>query len=96
MREGYGRGRRTPGRVAMSDIIQGPPKTIQQAHNLRPAREVKLNEERLDDDRRLAELEERVRNARRRKGLGKGEGGGKEEPSEDSEKVKNGHIDFTA
>jgi hypothetical protein len=86
----------------MSDIIQGPPKTVQQSHNLRPVREVKLNEERSDEDRHLAELEERVRNAKRRKPA-KGEGAVGKRPSaaekrvsDDSQPAKNGHIDFTA
>jgi hypothetical protein len=78
----------------MSDMIQGPPKTVQQAHNLRTVRSVKLNEERSDEERRLAEMEERMRNARRRKPNDRRDrtkGKGPEERLR-----KDGHIDFTA
>ena len=96
----------------MSDMIQGPPKTVQQAQGLRPVRATKLNEERADEDRHLAELEERMRNARRRKSRqhrersgesSQGRGAAEESapsqrPSgaEKPKSSKDSHIDFTA
>lgn len=88
----------------MSDSIQGPPKTVQQSHKLRTVRTVKMNEERSDEDRHLAELEERMRNAKRRREdpevTVKGQGGTqKAAKSGVGKKVRpsqDGHIDFTA
>ena len=73
---------------------------------------MKLNEERADEDRRLAEMEERMRNARRRKdsegresyeGPLKGKGvpekaavAKERQPSEKPKRTEDGHIDFTA
>jgi len=49
----------------MSDMVSGPPKTVQQSHTLRSVRKVNLNEERSDEKRHLAELEEHMRKTRR-------------------------------
>ena len=70
----------------MSDLISGPPKTVQQLHNLRTVRQVNLNEQRDDEKRHLAELEEHMREVKRRKQ--QEEEGQKQEPSE--EEVRRG------
>ncbi len=82
----------------MPDMIGRTPKTIQPSHTLRTVRGVKLNEERSDEDRHLAELEERMRKGRKRRE--------DKEPSGETKKGKGtpdttapktgGHIDFTA
>ena len=84
----------------MPDMIGRAPKAIQESYSLRNVRRVKLNEERSDEDRHLAELEEHMRNARKR------ERRGDKEPSREASKGKGtpeeekpsegGHIDFTA
>ena len=94
----------------MSDMISGPPKTVQESHNLRTVRSVKLNEERSDEDRHLAEMEERMRSAKRRKARregvqasergkvvsGKPGSGQKSNEPGGSQRGREGHIDFTA
>ncbi len=65
----------------MSDLISGPPKTVQQSHNLRTVRQVNLNEQHDDEKRHLAELEEHMREAKRRKQQEQEEQ--KQEPSEE-------------
>ena len=88
----------------MSDSIQGPPKTVQQSHNLRSVRTAKMNEERSDEDRHLAELEERMRNAHKRredagttvKGQGRAQKAAKGAGGKKPQVPESGHIDFTA
>ncbi len=74
----------------MSDMIQGPPRTVREMQGMRTVRGVKMDEERSDEDRHLAELEERMRNARKRKR----KAGMKAAPR--PQRTEDGHIDFTA
>lgn len=69
----------------MSDLISGPPKVVQQSHGLRTVRQVNLNEQRDDEKRHLAELEEHVREAKRRKQQGQKQKPLEEEPLQDDD-----------
>ena len=91
----------------MSDRIPGPPKTVQQSHNLRTIRRVNLNEQRSDEERHLAELEEHMRLSGHRKSRQESEGKRNQAdepdspteeslPSEPRARNTEGHIDFTA
>ena len=91
----------------MSDRIPGPPKTVQQSHNLRIVRRTNLNEQRSDEKRHLAELEERMRRSGHRKSRQESEGKRNRADDPDSptkapsssdprSRTAEGHIDFTA